>query len=75
MSFMEVFEPGLRHWREFKELQKVLVHRTDQAGSGRKPVDLESGRIVIELPDAAASSPGDQASSGSDADAATPGAD
>lgn len=54
MSFLEVFDPGLRHWREYKELQKVLVHRTDQGGPGPQPVDLESGVIVVVLPEPAA---------------------
>ena len=50
MSFLEVFDPGLRHWREYKELQKVLVHRTDQGAAGPQPVDLESGVITVRLP-------------------------
>lgn len=50
MSFLEVFDPGLRHWREHKELQKVLVHRTDQAGSGPPPLDLDSGVIIVHRP-------------------------
>ncbi len=49
-----MFDPGLRHWREYKELQKVLVHRTDQGGPGPQPVDLESGVIVVVLPESAA---------------------
>lgn len=48
-ELFEAFAPGLRHWREQRELQKVLVHRTDQGESGRVPPDLESGEIVIDL--------------------------
>ena len=30
MSFTEIFAPGLRHWREQRELQLVLVNTTPQ---------------------------------------------
>ncbi|MFV0451697.1 MAG: DUF6191 domain-containing protein [Propioniciclava sp.] len=48
-ELFEAFAPGLRHWREQRELQKVLVHRTDQGAPGPVPVDLDSGTIVVEL--------------------------
>ncbi|MFV0407494.1 MAG: DUF6191 domain-containing protein [Propioniciclava sp.] len=51
-ELFEAFAPGMRHWREQRELQKVLVHRTDQGAAGPEPLDLESGRILIDLPTA-----------------------
>lgn len=69
MSFMEVFDPGMRHWREYKELQKVLVQRTDQGASGPEPVDLDSGVIIVHLPAADSGHP-PHASRDADADTA-----
>lgn len=52
MTFVEIFEPGMANWRRQKDLEKVLVHRTDQGAPGRQPLDLDSGRITIEVPPA-----------------------
>lgn len=49
-EFFEAFQPSMRHWREQKALEKMLVLDTHQTGRGRPPVDLESGRITIEVP-------------------------
>ncbi len=49
-SVFEIFDPGMAHWRRQKDLEKVLVHTTDQGASGPKPLDLESGKVEIELP-------------------------
>ena len=58
-EFFEAFAPGMRHWREQRELQKVLVHRTDQGAPGPEPLDLESGHIVIDMGDGGPSTSGD----------------
>lgn len=50
MTFIEIFEPGMRHWREQKELEKVLVVDSKKGGRGRLPDDLDSGSITIEAP-------------------------
>jgi hypothetical protein len=48
MSFFEVFEPGLRHWREYKELEKVKLVDAPAPGPGPVTVDLDEGTVVFE---------------------------
>lgn len=70
-GLFEAFQPGMRHWREQRELQKVLVHRTDQGASGPQPVDLESGRVEIDVQaSATASRHGQETPRGEDAPSA-----
>ncbi|MCA0253064.1 MAG: DUF6191 domain-containing protein [Actinobacteria bacterium] len=49
-GFFEIFEPGLRHQREQKDLEKILVVEADKGGSGPQPLDLESGSVTLRLP-------------------------
>jgi hypothetical protein len=49
-DFFELFNPGLRHTREQRDLEKMLVVDADKGGSGPKPLDLESGTVVLRMP-------------------------
>ena len=49
-EFFELFQPGLKHWREQRDLEKVLVVTDEQGAPGPRPLDLESGTVTIELP-------------------------
>lgn len=49
-DFFEIFNPGLRYTREQQDAEKLLVVRTDQGGTGPRPLDLDSGAVVLRLP-------------------------
>jgi|CXWJ01.1.fsa_nt_gi hypothetical protein len=49
-GFFEIFEPGLRHLREQKDLEKILIVEAEKGGSGPEPLDLDSGSVVLRLP-------------------------
>ena len=49
-DFFEIFNPGLRHTREQLDLEKMLVVEADKGGSGPKPLDLDSGSVVLRMP-------------------------
>lgn len=49
-GFFEIFEPGLRHMREQKDLEKILIVEAEKGGSGPEPLDLDSGSVVLRLP-------------------------
>lgn len=49
-EFFEAFQPSLRFWREQRARENQLFVDTRLAGRGRPPVDLDSGRITIEVP-------------------------
>lgn len=49
MTFTEIFDPGMRHWRRQKELEKVLFVDQKKGARGREPDDLDSGSITIEI--------------------------
>ena len=77
MSFGEIFNPGLRHLREEKERQKMLVSKPTHGGGSPLGIDLEAGiaKITVRRPapeagpaaDEAADEPGQP---GTDEDAA-----
>ena len=48
-DFFTIFEPGLAHFKRWKEAEKVLFVDTTKAGRGRQPDDLDSGSITIEV--------------------------
>ncbi len=50
MSFFEIFNPGERFQREQKDLEKSLVLTDAQGGDGPKPLDLDSGSVVLRVP-------------------------
>ncbi len=49
-DFFEIFNPGLRHTREQLDTEKMLVVEADKGGSGPKPLDLDSGSVVLRMP-------------------------
>lgn len=51
-EFFELFNPGLRHQREQQDLEKVLVVDQLKGGTGPRPLDLDSGSVVLRLPGA-----------------------
>jgi hypothetical protein len=46
-DFFQLFQPGLRHWKEQQDLDKVLVVTNDEGAPGPRPLDLESGSVVL----------------------------
>lgn len=49
-GFFEIFEPGMRHQREQKDLEKILIVEADKGGSGPIPLDLDSGSVTLRVP-------------------------
>ena len=49
MSFLEVFQPGLKHVREERDRQKVLVVRPSHGGGAPMGVDLDAGKATISV--------------------------
>ncbi len=49
-DFFEIFNPGWRHTREQKDLEKIFVLEADKGGSGPVPLDLDSGAVVLRVP-------------------------
>lgn len=49
-GFFEIFNPGARHVREQRDAEKMLFIDTRTAGSGPAPLDLDSGKVTIQLP-------------------------
>jgi hypothetical protein len=49
MSFFEIFNPGLRHLREEKERQKMLVSKPTHGGGAPLGIDLDSGTAKITI--------------------------
>jgi hypothetical protein len=52
VSFGEIFNPGLRHLREEKERQKMLVSKPTHGGGSPLGIDLEAGiaKITVRRP-------------------------
>ena len=52
MSFETIFEPGLRHWREYQEYQKDRVLTLPALDKGPRPgpiqIDVDAGQVVID---------------------------
>lgn len=49
-NFFEIFNPGARHQREQKDLEKILIVEADKGGSGPQPLDLDSGSVTLRIP-------------------------
>ena len=51
MSFLEIFQPGLKHFlqREERDRQKVLVARPSHGGGLPIGVDLGAGKATISV--------------------------
>jgi hypothetical protein len=47
MSFDEIFNPGLRHWREFQELQATKILIAPAPGPGPVRVDLDHEVVYV----------------------------
>lgn len=62
--FEELFSPGRKHTQD--EANRLELTRVDVADGdpGRGPIDLESGKVVVRLPEAEA-----EAEAGADSDA------
>ena len=50
-SFDEIFAPGIRHWKEYKDWQADKVLIVPAPGSGPVQVDLDKCVVVIEDPE------------------------
>ncbi len=49
-DFFQLFQPGLRHLREQRDLDKVLVVDQKKGGTGPRPLDFDSGTVVLRPP-------------------------
>ena len=50
MSFFEIFNPGMKHLREERDRQNMLVSRPTHGGGSPLGIDLEGGKAKISLP-------------------------
>jgi hypothetical protein len=50
MSFLEVFQPGLKHLHEEKDRQRMLVVRPSHGGGPPLGIDLDAGIASIVVP-------------------------
>lgn len=50
MSWEEIFQPGLKHWKEYQDslADKIAEVPAPGPGPGHVTVDLDKGTIVIE---------------------------
>lgn len=72
MSFLEIFQPGIRHLHEEKVRRTMLVSRPTHGGGAPLGIDLEAGVATIKI--AAPRTPADDADApASPADDATEG--
>lgn len=49
MSFLEIFQPGLKHLREERDRQKMLVVRPSHGAGGPMGIDLDAGKATISV--------------------------
>ena len=72
MSFLEIFEPGLKHLREEKDRQKMLVVRPSHGGGAPLGIDLDAGTATfcVTPPEEAPASDGAPDSDNAGADGA-----
>jgi hypothetical protein len=50
VSFLEIFQPGLKHLYEEKDRQRMLVVRPSHGGGPPLGIDLEAGTASIVVP-------------------------
>ena len=50
MSFLEIFQPGLKHLYDEKERQHMLVIRPTHGGGPPLGIDLDAGTASIVVP-------------------------
>jgi len=56
-DFLQIFQPGLRHQQEQRDLEKIFVVDEEAGGPGSKTHDLESGEVTIKISKRAAVEP------------------
>ena len=49
MSFLEIFQPGLKHLREERDRQKMLVVHPSHGARAPMGIDLDAGKATISL--------------------------
>ena len=49
MSFLEIFQPGLKHLRDERDRQKMLVVRPSHGGGAPMGIDLDAGKATIAV--------------------------
>ena len=49
MSFLEIFQPGLKHLREERDRQKMLVFRPSHGAGAPMGIDLDAGKATISV--------------------------
>ena len=49
-DFFELFNPGLRHARQQRDLENSITVDYEKGARGPKPHDLESGHVTIKMP-------------------------
>jgi Family of unknown function (DUF6191) len=49
VSFLEIFQPGLKHLREERDRQKMLVVRPSQGAGAPMGIDLDAGKATISV--------------------------
>lgn len=49
MSFLEIFQPGLKHLRDERDRQKMLVVRPPHGGGAPMGIDLDAGKATIAV--------------------------
>jgi len=50
MSFLEIFQPGLKHLYDERDRQRMLVVRPSRGGGPPLGIDLEAGTASIVVP-------------------------
>jgi hypothetical protein len=49
VSFFEIFQPGMRHLREERDRQNMLVSKPTHGGGAPLGIDLEAGIATIRI--------------------------
>ena len=50
MSFLEIFQPGLKHLHEESDRQRMLLVRPSHGGGAPLGIDLDAGTASIVVP-------------------------
>jgi hypothetical protein len=49
VSFLEIFQPGLKHLQEERDRQKMLVIRPSHGGDAPMGIDLDACKATIRI--------------------------
>jgi Family of unknown function (DUF6191) len=49
VSLLEIFQPGLKHLREERDRQRMLVVRPSHGGGAPLGIDLDAGKATITV--------------------------